>query len=652
MEGEVARSATQEIYDQVLRKELGRTAEPQQEEQQQPTAPNGKPGKPRERSSVSGGQRTSRQQDRDPSSRPATAQSKSSSKASRSVQEKSRWVAPDFASVATLSPHNLEDALTERAFAEHPSRQSIGLSEAVVRDVVSVTVRDIVGIFESLLDRLLIEKKMETIRSMVVEFMTEDLSATIEAGKEELKEKEIGHVLQDMRDLHKQMDETELAWEQKFERVGELERAFGNFTDDASDRFANLEARLRTLEKASVRQEALDAVLKDIAQDKADKTADIDELFSKDEKTQRHLQGLQDTVSTSLASKKEVEEAMQQVLEELHQSSDDVTESLKDLQSKVAWHADVEELDMNQRQKISAVQSDVNKAHDGLKAFGDKFDSAQQQNHEVFARNVQVREMFSQYGEMMEDLEKRLSEEQQKLGQQKVDKADLQEKMSTAYGRMEELKAVDENISNGLKELASMVSDLQAHTSEMATKSYAEEVARKYADEVVRASTEKEEIDALRRDFVEEQERIRSSVRQQQTNRKDLNAALEELNDLRAKAVKVEKRCGSLEDQITSLREEEATIRDGMKQTANSQALSEAEMKEDCEALRNELKEHAERQQQEGERLREQLTRQYMEQLDKAMDLQGGIHKLQLSHKELDETVKTRLPSPSSATSG
>eukprot|EP00439_Symbiodinium_sp_Y106_P009176 s7483_g1.t1 len=164
MEGEVARSATQEIYDQVLRKELGRTAEPQQEEQQQPTAPNGKPGKPRERSSVSGGQRTSRQQDRDPSSRPATAQSKSSSKASRSVQEKSRWVAPDFASVATLSLTAQllsHDALTERAFAEHPSRQSIGLSEAVVRDVVSVTVRDIVGIFESLLDRLLIEKKMD-----------------------------------------------------------------------------------------------------------------------------------------------------------------------------------------------------------------------------------------------------------------------------------------------------------------------------------------------------------------------------------------------------------------------------------------------------------------------------------------------------------
>ena len=131
--------------------------------------------------------------------------------------------------------------------------------------MVSVTVRDIVGIFESLLDRLLIEKKMDRPSGLlqlrllvdaywdppgddskhgrrlsastsgrsgtksgrrvaqVVEFMTEDLSATIEAGKEELKEsgtqfqsalqallvhivllhspaqlrKEIGHVLQE-----------------------------------------------------------------------------------------------------------------------------------------------------------------------------------------------------------------------------------------------------------------------------------------------------------------------------------------------------------------------------------------------------------------------------------------------------------------------
>ena len=144
---------------------------------------------------------------------------------------------------------------------------------------------------------------------------------------------------------------------------------------------------------------------------------------------------------------------MQQVLEELHQSSDDVTESLKAgaqihpssggawltgrickakwlgmLTSRWVWlqpafarlrlrtaclqHMLLQELDMNQRQKISAVQSDVNKvsscgtvkfalptlilqAHDGLKApgpqksvlpavegaheletrFGDKFDS-------------------------------------------------------------------------------------------------------------------------------------------------------------------------------------------------------------------------------------------------------------------------------------
>ncbi|CAE7627277.1 LAMB1, partial [Symbiodinium pilosum] len=541
------------------------------------------------------------------------------------------------------------DALAERALAEQPSRQNIGLSEAVVRDVVSVTIRDIVGIFESLLDRLLIEKKTETIRSMVVEFMTEDISATIAAGQEELKEQEIGHVLQDVRDLRSQMNGTEQAWEQRFDQVGELERALNSSNAESSNRFASLEARLRELEGTSVRHNALDLVLKDIAQDKENKTADISELFAKDEDTQRHLAELQHAVSSSLATKKELHEATQQVLDDMHHSSDEVTETLKELQSNVAWRTDVEDLDLRQRQKVTAVLSEVHKAQEGLKELGERFDAAQQQNHEVFARNVQVREMFSQYGELMEDLEKRLTEEQRKLDQQKVEKQDLQDKMSSVYGRMEELKVADEHISNGLRELAGMVTDLQAHTADMATRGYAEEVARKYADEVVRASTEKEEIDALRRDFIEEQERIRANVRQQQNNRRDLNAAIEELNDLRAKSVKVDKRCNSLEEGISSLKKQEAENWDTMQDTLNSQAHTYEDLKNTCEALRLELNEHAEKQQTEGERLRDQSTRQYLEQLDKALELQGKLNKLQLSHQELDATVKTHFPGITSA---
>ncbi|CAE7034403.1 unnamed protein product [Symbiodinium natans] len=117
----------------------------------------------------------------------------------------------------------------------------------------------------------------------------------------------------------------------------------------------------------------------------------------------------------------------------------------------------------------------------------------------------------------------------------------------------------------------------------MATKSYAEEVARKYADEVVRASTEKEEIDALRRDFIEEQEQIRANTRQQQNNRRDLNGAIEELNNLRAQSMKVEKRCGSIEEQITSLRSQEAENWDNMQDTLNNQANTYEDLKDACE---------------------------------------------------------------------
>ena len=61
--------------------------------------------------------------------------------------------------------------------------------------------------------------------------------------------------------------------------------------------------------------------------------------------------------------------------------------------------------------------------------------------------------------------------------------------------------------------------------------------------------------------------------------------------------------------------------------------------------LRKEIKENAERQEKEGESLRDQSTRRYLEQLDKALELHNGLNKLELSHKDLDHTVRnTRLP--------
>jgi len=53
------------------------------------------------------------------------------------------------------------------------------------------------------------------------------------------------------------------------------------------------------------------------------------------------------------------------------------------------------------------------------------------------------------------------------------------------------------------------------------------------------------------------------------------------------------------------------------------------------DALREEVTEHVDRQRLESERLREQSTRRYLEQMDRAMALHGGIEKLETNQKEI-----------------
>ncbi|CAJ1426536.1 unnamed protein product [Effrenium voratum] len=577
-------------------------------------------------------------------SRPSTARVTSSRQASRGAQDKSAWVSTEFASLS-LNAENLEDTLTQRVFAEQPSRRGLGIDEAVVRDVVNTTVRDIVGIFEALLDRLLWEKKSDSIRQMVVELMTEDLSQTLAAGQDRLKEQEIGHVLDEMSRIRQEIRESEQSWEQRFQQVQQLEDALSDFRTSTEQRSQKAEEGLQSVQERYLRKEAFEKIIKEVTADTKKSSDSINEIKAQHEETQNQIKAMEATVSSKLVTKKELQEATRKAVQELQQADEKLSSSLQELQSKVAWQKDLEDLDSQRRKQIQVAQADIARAHDGIKSLGQKVDQNDQRCQEVFAKAVDVEKNFSKFGELLEDVEGRIKENLRVLEKQKSDRRELQEEMSNASSRMDELKMTDENISNGLKELAAVVTDLQTSTSDMATRAYAQEVAKKYADEVVRASTEREEIDALRRDLSEEQERIRANVRQQQSNRKDLNGAIEELNDLRAKAVKVEKSCASLEDKVAEVKGKEAEHWQSMQHSMNNQAQTHEELHSMCQMLRKEIKENAERQEKEGESLRDQSTRRYLEQLDKALELHNGLNKLELSHKDLDHTVRnTRLP--------
>jgi len=113
-----------------------------------------------------------------------------------------RFTEQDF----SLSHRQLEEGVLERSLKTQPDHASTGVSETLVRDVTTSVVREIVGILESLTDRLLLEKKHTVIRHMVGELMTEDIAESIATGRQQLRELEFGQINRDLEMLHKRAE--------------------------------------------------------------------------------------------------------------------------------------------------------------------------------------------------------------------------------------------------------------------------------------------------------------------------------------------------------------------------------------------------------------------------------------------------------------
>jgi len=99
----------------------------------------------------------------------------------------------------------------EKVLVSQPDRSSLGYSDVIMRDIASAVVREIVGIMESLTDRLLLEKKHGVIREMVAELMTDDIAHAVAAGREHLREGEFGCIHRDLAQLREQASEHEAA---------------------------------------------------------------------------------------------------------------------------------------------------------------------------------------------------------------------------------------------------------------------------------------------------------------------------------------------------------------------------------------------------------------------------------------------------------
>mmetsp|Transcript_70713 Transcript_70713/g.129036 ORF Transcript_70713/g.129036 Transcript_70713/m.129036 type:complete len:168 (+) Transcript_70713:51-554(+) len=164
-------------------------------------------------------------------------------------------------------------------------------------------------------------------------------------------------------------------------------------------------------------------------------------------------------------------------------------------------------------------------------------------------------------------------------------------------------------------------------------------------EEAVERSDAKEELGRLWKDFETERERLRQTVRQQQATRKDLNDAIEDMQNLRLGANALEKRCDDLHQYTSNVDSREVSHWDHGQETLRQHKQSHQELKEFHTALRQELMSQKDYQKAEAERLEQRSTFRYLEQIDKALNLTQSVEKVHKDHRDLNETMRSiKLP--------
>merc|ERR1712113_1237737 len=200
--------------------------------------------------------------------------------------------------------------------------------------------------------------------------------------------------------------------------------------------------------------------------------------------------------------------------------------------------------------------------------------------------------------------------------------------------------------TSGLGETAASLARLEDHCEQtLATRDYAYETAKTLAHQVANECDEKEEIAQLRHEFEEERERLRQNVRQQQHTRKDLNDAIEELHDIRLKNSALDKQCSEVATCLQGLDVREAEHWDKGQMMAAKHKQTQEDLEIFYKTLREEFVSHREFQKSESEKLRHHSTQCYLEQMDKALGLHHSLEKMEMGHRELNDTVRSiKLP--------
>jgi myosin heavy subunit len=376
-------------------------------------------------------------------------------------------------------------------------------------------VRDIVGVLESLLDRLLIERKDTTLRDIVGKLVTTDLTATVASGSEKLMKEEVGHLHAELVRLREDIRASEASWEERFVVTRELRDSQDDLFNFMDKRYKDVEARLDVGEAGFVPRKELDERLAKVTKDLGEANQRIVGVEEGLDQQRQVVNAQKEHCNSTFETKARVSDLEKKLSEELASLRDEARNSAAELRNYAASAQRLAEYEAENNKVNNALTTSLKECTDEISRVSAALTKTIQDNQDTFQTKADHDTIMSQFKEERLGVEGSLRESHNNLKETSATKASLEQSISEAQAAVGKLQDTAAANSSNLRETTEGLKALEEHChSKLATKEYAYDEAQKAAHQVVTTSDGKQELEQLMRDFEEERERLRQTVRQ------------------------------------------------------------------------------------------------------------------------------------------
>jgi len=603
-----------------------------------------------------GGQISSRPQTSE-YSRPGTSPRPYSSEQQtrQGPQNKAAWTSdqlytvaavPNFDTSRALTHSELERDLTEKVLANQPDRTSLGFNEIIMRDVANSVVRELVGIFESLLDRLLMEKKQDTIRTMVAELLTEDTLKLIATSRDQLKQMELGQITGELERLGLEGREREENWEVRFKITRELSDSMDDLYATLDERCRGIENRLIAVEQNSVQRSELDQRFQHKVDEVKEMRQQVDGCHQRVETVSSQLAEQQRQCTENFVTRSELADGQKQLTTDLNACHDKLSNGLQELREYSASKAEVQSTATKLEDRLKATEHQVFEAVTSLNSLDTAVKKNQRTSEEIYCTKVVFDERVSNLQQEAKETSTRVLKTLDELEATKASKREVQEVSTSVRTSLTEINQTQAKSLTDLDRTSGQLVSLEQRVDQtFATRRYVDDSAKNLVEEVVQRSDTREELGRLWKELEAERERLRQTDRLQRDARNDLNEALENIQGLQNRAGELGQRCDRLDNSISEVDIRENSHFESGQEAVRAQRQSHDDLEALYKAFRDEFTANKEFHRNEAERLKTHSTMRYMEQIDKALNLQESVEKVIRENREIKEQGNIKLPS-------